>query len=302
MSMKEKYNVLTRFIGKQGFKLKHASPTLLTVGGVVALVGAGVLAIRETPKLDEHVADLEIAMSDIRQDEKDGMFKDDPKAAAAARGGVYVGFSMRVLRVYAKPLAVAAIGSAAIFYSHGVMRKREASLVAAYGVLERAYSAYRARVEESFGPEVEQDLYNGNKLVDHKWNKETKKVEYEVEKSDFDTSNEYKRIFSGKTNKNWNSARPEWNLVFLRGQEKFANHLLEARGHVFLNDVLDGLGFPRTPAGAVTGWVRNGPDGYIDFGLFDAGTSEEQDYFYFYNDQAEIVLDFNVDGVIYDKI
>jgi hypothetical protein len=79
--------------------------------------------------------------------------------------------------------------------------------------------------------------------------------------------------------------------------------MLRARGHVFLNDVYDSLGIPRSKAGAVVGWVlnRNGEgDNFISFGVFDGTTQEIRDFVNGY--EGSILLDFNVDGVIYDKI
>src|SRR5699024_10384803 len=137
------------------------------------------------------------------------------------------------------------VGAAAILYSHGIMRKREASLMAAYGVLERAYNAYRDRVREAFGEDVERDINRGKVIKNQTYDERAKKVNYDAEEPKEASSGipaDYRREF-GPTNKNWNDARPEWNLVFLRGQEKYANHLLQSRGHVFLNDVFDGIGF-----------------------------------------------------------
>lgn len=297
-----KFHVITRFIGRSKLKLSHASPTILTVGGIAGLVTAGVLAVKASPKMDEVVHNLEVALDHIKTSVEDKTLHENDEAAAKV--GAYVGFGLETVRVYGAPLAIGCVGAAAILYSHGIMRKREASLMAAYGVLERAYNAYRARVVESFGEDVDQDIYNGKVIKNKTYDKKSGKIEYEAEKPQDDRGSvpaDYRREF-GYTNKNWNEARSEWNLVFLRGQEKFANHLLQSRGHVFLNDVFDGLGFDRTPAGAVTGWVKDGPDGYIDFGLPEAGSPEEQDYFYFFDGVDGIVLEFNVDGLIYDKI
>jgi hypothetical protein len=91
-------------------------------------------------------------------------------------------------------------------------------------------------------------------------------------------------------NPNWNYSGPDYNYLFLRNQERYANELLRARGHLVLNDVYHELGLERTTAGAVVGWVLNndeGGDNYVSFGIFDDGDKIE---------------DFNVDGTIYHKI
>jgi hypothetical protein len=60
----------------------------------------------------------------------------------------------------------------------------------------------------------------------------------------------------------WNASK-EYNRVFLQCQENYFNHLLEARGHVFLNEIFDALGLKRTSYGQVAGWLSE--KGKIDF-------------------------------------
>lgn len=93
----------------------------------------------------------------------------------------------------------------------------------------------------------------------------------------------------------------EWNLMFLRQQEVYANDLLKVRGFIFLNEIYEMLGLPRSKAGQIVGWVYNldNPtgDNYIDFGLY---TKRNKD---FVNGYERIAwLDFNVDGIIIDKV
>ena len=88
--------------------------------------------------------------------------------------------------------------------------------------------------------------------------------------------------------------------MYLKAQQNSFNDLLRARGHVFLNEVYDGLGLERSQAGAVVGWVLGDGDNYVDFGIFDGDKPRARD---FVNGlEASILLDFNVDGVIYDLI
>jgi hypothetical protein len=75
-----------------------------------------------------------------------------------------------------------------------------------------------------------------------------------------------------------------------------------SRGHVFLNEVYDILGIPRSQAGAIIGWVLTGDgstDNYLNFGIFDDNDSAID----FVNGrEGSVLLDFNVDGIIFDKI
>ena len=84
-------------------------------------------------------------------------------------------------------------------------------------------------------------------------------------------------------------------------QQTFFNDLLLSRGHLFLNEVYDQIGIDRTKAGQVVGWVvsKDG-DNFVDFGLFDGSTQEKR--MFVNGHENSVLLDFNVDGVIYDKI
>jgi hypothetical protein len=59
-----------------------------------------------------------------------------------------------------------------------------------------------------------------------------------------------------ETNSNW-SDRLEYNEMFLKVQESYFNDKLAARGHLFLNEVYDALGFERVPQGQLIGWIHS---------------------------------------------
>lgn len=82
---------------------------------------------------------------------------------------------------------------------------------------------------------------------------------------------------------------PEYNRLFLVGVQNHMNQLLQIRGYVFVNEVLDYLGLPRTRDGQLLGWSGGG---YVDFGLFDMpfGAGEP------------VGLSLNIDGVIVDSL
>jgi len=97
-----------------------------------------------------------------------------------------------------------------------------------------------------------------------------------------------------KDNPNWQPVQ-EYNLMFVRQVQNYLNDLLFTRGHVFLNEAYDHLGFPRTPDGCIAGWLRDEDHNtFVDLGLFDKGSP--------YLHPTKIKLSFNIDGIIYTKI
>ena len=80
--------------------------------------------------------------------------------------------------------------------------------------------------------------------------------------------------------------------------------MLRSRGHLFLNEVYDLLGFPRTKAGAVVGWIYDERhpigDNFVDFGIFNIQREKARDFVNGY--EAAIILDFNVVGDITGEI
>ena len=123
--------------------------------------------------------------------------------------------------------------------------------------------------------------------------------EQETEKKSKCSVSNYARFFDSGC-ANWDKD-PEVNLLFLKQQEAFANSLLVARGHLFLNDVYDLLGIPRSAEGQIVGWVYNKDnpigDNFVDFGIYDDRNAN------FVNvHEKSILLDFNVDGSILEYI
>ena len=105
--------------------------------------------------------------------------------------------------------------------------------------------------------------------------------------------------FFDSSNPNWDK-NPTFSMMWLRGQQNILNDILHTRGHVFLNEVYDALGFPHTPQGAVLGWIDGEGDNCIDFGLYDPNKENVRR---FVNGVDNVImLEFNHDGVIWDKI
>jgi uncharacterized protein DUF6353 len=105
----------------------------------------------------------------------------------------------------------------------------------------------------------------------------------------------YARWFDEESSNSWQPPQfEEYNWLFLRSQQSWANDMLRARGHLTLNDVCDTLGMSRTAMGAVVGWTYSSgnDENFVDFGCW------EQEGKSFPVKPGAILLDFNVQGSI----
>lgn len=82
------------------------------------------------------------------------------------------------------------------------------------------------------------------------------------------------------------------NKVFLRCQQSYCDEKLRCNGYLFLNDVFDCLGLPRTAYGQKAGWVYRFKSGIMDFVNFGIDSERNKDF----NDgvECDVFLEFNV--------
>jgi hypothetical protein len=277
---------------------KH-SPQALFVGGLIGVGATVVLACKATLKVDSVLEEAEKDLFKIQElrstPSADLVGQYSEKDAKKDKAIVYLRTTAHLSKLYGPAIICGTASVLALAGSHNLLTKRNAALAAAYGTLEKAFEGYRERVREAYGEEREQELYHDVQpceIEDEKTGKKTK-----VKKAN--GGSPYSFLFD-EFNKNWEPT-PEYNFMFLKMQQQFANNQLQARGHLFLNEVLDSLGFEHTKAGAVTGWVKGHGDDFVDFGIFNKDNEERVVEFMIGREKA-IWLDFNVDGVIYDKI
>ena len=301
---------LTRTLNRVGLKLKKHSPEILVVTGVVGTVASAVMACKATTKIDEVLAETKENVEKTKDYvEKKGFSEkyteEDYKKDLTifyAKGG------LELVKLYAPSVALGALSITAILSGHNVLRKRNVALAAAYATVEKGFKEYRGREVERFGEELDRELkYNikakelEETTVDEKTGEEkvTKKTVNVADPNNYST---YARFFDdGCTG--W-TKDPEYNLMFLKNQQRYANDLLKSRGHLFLNEVYDMLGIPRTKAGQVVGWIYdeeypNG-DNFVDFGIYDLYNEKARDFVNGY--ERTILLDFNVEGDIMNLI
>lgn len=291
--------VATRSIGRTGLVLKKYSPEILTGVGIASGVAAGVLAVRATLKVEPIIDNIKNDVNNVneRWDTTPPPSNDEKREQAKDLAYVYTRGTVELVKLYGPSVTLTAASISCIIGAHGIMKKRNAALVVAYNALEKTFSTYRDRVVEELGEERERDIRQGVVRVEQV-NEETGKKEV-VHTIDPNGLSQYAKIFD-EYNPNW-QRQAEYNLLFLRAQQRFANDKLHAYGHLFLNDVYEALGIPHTKAGAITGWViSEDSDNFVDFGIYDLDSDAARDFVNGF--EKSIILDFNVDGVIFDRI
>ena len=300
---------VTRAFHKAGFQLKKHSPELFIAGGAVMTVAGAVMACKATLKVNDVMDDAKINIDKIHTATETGRTPGGkeytPEDAKKELAIVYTQTGVKLIKLYAPAVILGAAGIGCMLTSHNILRKRNAALAAAYAAVDKGFKEYRGRVVERFGKEVDKELkYNlkaqeiETTVIDEKGKEKTVKQTVTVVG---DGPSEYARFFDdGCTGWEKNS---EYNLMFLRGQQQWANDLLVTRGYVFLNEIYKALGIPETEAGQVVGWIYDPEntdiDNYIDFGLYDLYKEKTRDFVN--GRERTILLDFNPDGYILDK-
>jgi hypothetical protein len=285
-----------RTLSRSTLLMQKNSPGVLLGVGVVGMVGSTVLACRATLKMDTVLDDAQTKLEMAKTLEHEDYSERDRHKDISL---IYVQTSMKVIKLYAPAVLVGGLSIAALTSSHRILNRRNVALTAAYSALEKGFNEYRARVVEQYGEEQDRNFRYGTRQEEIE-DPETGKKKT-VTRVALNEPSIYARFFDSYST-SW-SKEPEYNLIFLKCQQNYANDLLLSRGHVFLNEVYDMVGVPRSKAGAVVGWVvsRHGEtDNFINFGVFDGRTDRARDFVN--GREGAILLDFNVDGVIYDKI
>lgn len=304
---------LTRTAYKFGFKFKKHSPEILVVTGAVGAVASAVLACKATMNLKEILDKKKQNLEHIEQlaqpteGSTEAISQEEAKKAVVA---VHAQTGLELARLYGPSIALGAASLGCIFASHGILHKRNLAWAAAYASLDSNFKGYRKRLVERLGAELDRELKDGVKVeeveeevIDE--NGKKKKVKKRVEVRDPEARSEYARCFD-ETSYAWTKSAED-NKRFLLIQQNVANEKLQRQGFLFLNDVYEMLGFDKSRAGQVVGWLYRPEDpdhegeNFVSFGIFNQIESEASRNFVNGRERS-VWLDFNVDGVIYDKI
>ena len=286
--------------------IKH-SPEILAGVGVVGVVGSLVMACKATTKLSDILEDSKEQLDKIKEVAADPAYEEKYSQDDAKKDTTitYVQTAMKVTKLYAPSVILCASSLGCLLASNNILKKRNAALSAAYMTVDKSFKEYRKRVADRFGEEVEKEIRYNIKAeeitkVDEDGNEVTETVKVMDGTDDPNSYSDYARFFDESCAAWQNDA--EYNLTFLKAQQQYANDLLKAKGRLFLNEVYRMLGIDETKAGQVVGWVYNPDnptgDNFVDFGIYNMQRERVRAFVNGY--EPNILLDFNVDGVIWD--
>ena len=292
---------LKTFFTKMKLGFKAHSPEILIAGGVAGVVTSAVLACVATTKVGKVVNTAKEKIEIIHQKKDDEKEAYTQKEAGKELTHIYFGTGLKILGLYTPALVLGGLSLTGIIASNNILKKRSMALAAAYATVDKSFKDYRSRVVERFGSEVDKELrydFHKDKVTGTVTDSDGKEktVKKEVNKTGYDGVSDFARIFDGK-NPNF-KFDSDANLFFLRQLQSFFNDKLIVDGFVYLNDVYNELGYEKTKAGQVVGWIYDKEnnkrgDNYIDFGITEICTRDDGDVV-----EYGYLLDFNVDGDI----
>lgn len=302
-------NHVVSAVKKTKFKVKKHSPEILVVAGVIGTVASAVMACKATTKINDILDDTKDQLGKVHGAASGEIPTTEPYSEEDAKKDtalIYAQTGLKLAKLYAPSVILGALSITSIFASNNILRKRNVALGAAYAAIDASFKEYRGQVVERFGKEVDRQLkYNikSEKVEETETDENGKKhkVKKTVDIADPNLTSAYAKWFD-ESNPNWKKDH-DYNLFFLKAQQSYANDKLVADGMLFLNDVYDLLGFERTKAGQIVGWIYDPEcpigDNFVDFGIFDTCKKNRE----FVNGyENTILLDFNCDGNVWEKM
>lgn len=295
---------LTRTGSRMLFKAQKFAPELLIGTGAIAIIAGTVMACKATKKAENAISECQDDLKRIEDQHESGIMSDnqarhDTRMIKAQMMGKLMG-------VYAIPAAVITTGFVLIFTSHGIMKKRNGAMLAAYNALEAAFQKYRERVKAD-----EDGLERDHRYMfgDDEFPRENDEVSvddiHDINKKGITLANAtgygpYTFEFSKFSSTHW-SPHEMSNLNTIRSAEDWANRQLRLYGHLFLNEILKYMGMEEVSWGQLVGWIRGdkNSDNEVQILATDSRRDLELDYDGW---KKPIWLEFNCDGAIWDRI
>ena len=293
---------------------KHA-PEIMIGAGIAGFGGTIYATAKATLKTNEILEKRDALLDNVAvNQEYNPSYSEKDKAEDEA--DIKHRTRWRIVKAWAP---VATLGTASVISILGgyrILNGRYVATAAAYKVLENSFDRYRGNVVNRFGKDMDWKLLNGmsdeelekarrekdeNRRIDaenkrRKIGKKPKKTKYsEIYQGIFDDYSEHWQRY-------WT---PQQVLHYLKRKQQEMNDRLRIQKHLFVNEVYDALGMPRTPEGAVTGWIvtNANKDTYVSLGIDEMPDDELRSILAIdRNEDIRVKIRLNPDGLIYDMI
>lgn len=302
-------------------------PEILLGTGISIVAGGCVVAcVKSVKHVPRIIAETDSTISDI----KDAV--DDENELKHEITKIYAHSALELGKVYAVPVSMVCGGIACIIASHNIQHSKILAIGGAYNTLLASFNDYRENVRNDQGIDADRRYLYGTHeetIVEETTDKNGKVKKKEKTVVALGSSGDgkngeslYHRCYSRQTSAQWiNDAAYNWK--YLTSIERNFTQKLHYQGYVFLDEVYEALGFDLDgySNAKIVGWMLGMGDDRIDLGIYnpDADIYEQFD-----NQMAiecasngkekqrvnelmngydgKFWLDFNCDGVIYDKI
>ena len=287
-------------LGKVIKKLvKHRKAEICMAAGTILGVASFVSACIQAGKgLNDISKDHAERIAKVR-----AMDKDDPERGKETLK-CYGKTLYRSARLMAGPLALFVASQVSFYAAYNNLNITNAGLAAGLAGLKKEYEAYQERTEKIVGKEVAEKIRYGAEtkeiektVVDE--NGEEKVATEIADVVENPDGSDFVKYFA-KGNPNWDNS-PDMNKFFLDCQQNLANDMLRTNGELTLNEVYEMLGFERTEAGMVMGWLF---DKYHPFGENKVEFRKKRVHIPNENGKGYSIgyaIDFNIDGNIYEE-
>lgn len=298
---------------KKTVTIQKKSPDICIWAGIIIGVGSAIAACKATRELDDILEDVNIDIEVAKSVHEDERIPEEGRTDKDLKKDIMMAYgkgAFRIAKLYTPSVIGGALSIGLILKGRSIFSERNIAIAAAYSALEQGFDKYRENVIEKFGEEVDRQMRYGfakekvtETETDPKTGKE-KKVKKEIEVAEdkgIEGYSIYARFYDDSC-RSWKKD-PEYNLMYLKSQQAAANEMLQRRGILLLNEVYEMLDIPRTQAGQIVGWVykKDNPtgDNKVDFGIYNIRRRANRDFVNGYEDV--ILLDFNVDGPVWDQ-
>ena len=300
-------------INKLKVQLNNKKPDIEFVAGIACIVAGTIVACKQTTKaqdiLNKHQKKVESIHKACEITEEEEYSDTDIKRDICI---TYAQTGLDFVKTFLPAIALESVGVMLLVGSHNELKSRNLALIGAYEALDKSFREYQKHVANEVGEDKEKDIRYGIKRedieiseVDDSGKEKTKKIKKAaILENESDMPSPYARYYDSSC-KGW-ERNPEYNLLWLKSQEEAATIKLRCDGFLFLNDVYEMLGIPRTQIGQQVGWIydKDNPigDNFVDFGIYNDALYTRVNRNFVNGLDNKALLDFNVDGYILDKI